>query len=47
VDTRISEVDKRLSSKFDRLAEAFTNYQGLFIEFLSTEGVIGKKYKMF
>jgi hypothetical protein len=45
VDARIGEVDKRFSSKLDRLAEAFTNYHEFFIEFLSAEGVIDRKYR--
>jgi len=45
VDARINEVGEKFSSKLDRLAEVFMSYQEFFIEFLSTESVIKKKYK--
>jgi len=38
VDTRFSEMDKKWSSKLERLAETSTGYQEFFIEFLSLGG---------
>jgi tetrahydromethanopterin S-methyltransferase subunit G len=45
VGTKFSEFDVKWSSRLERLATAFTNYQEFFIEFLTTESVIEERYR--
>jgi len=45
VDSKFSEFDVKWSSRLERLATAFTNYQEFFIEFLTTESVIEERYR--
>jgi hypothetical protein len=40
LEKRFDELDNRISTKIERLANAFINYQEFFVEFLTREGIV-------
>ena len=40
LEKRFDELDNRVSTKIERLANAFINYQEFFVEFLTREGIV-------